>query len=344
MEHKLTPGNLLNHAGNLCEAGYSTGLVKIYDRKMIKAGKLRIKEWDYYLITDGKRAVALTLDDNSYMSMASASYLDFENPSYTTKSEIKLMSRGKLNFPPSYEKGDIFYKSKKVEGSFIKEKSRRILKFFYKDFQPGKDFKCELVLTDEPHDKMVIATPFLKPKHFYYNAKINCMRAEGFVSIGDEVYNFSVDDTLGTLDWGRGVWTYKNVWYWGSLSCYLDDGRRFGWNIGYGFGDTSKASENMIFLDGVCHKLDKVTFNIPKTADGKKYDYMSKWTFTDNEGRFNVEFTPIIDRCDNTDLLVLCSKQHQVFGKMNGFVILDDGTRLEVKDKLGFAERVFNKW
>ena len=140
------------------------------------------------------------------------------------------------------------------------------------------------------------------------------------------------------------MWTYKNVWYWGSLSCYLDDGRRFGWNIGYGFGDTSKASENMIFLDGVCHKLDKVTFNIPKTADGKKYDYMSKWTFTDNEGRFNVEFTPIIDRCDNTDLLVLCSKQHQVFGKMNGFVILDDGTRLEVKDKLGFAERVFNKW
>jgi len=37
---------------------------------------------------------------------------------------------------------------------------------------------------------------------------------------------------FGGLDWGRGNWTYKNRWYWGSASGLLK-GDSFGWNIGY---------------------------------------------------------------------------------------------------------------
>ncbi|MBR5739895.1 MAG: DUF2804 family protein, partial [Firmicutes bacterium] len=36
--------------------------------------------------------------------------------------------------------------------------------------------------------------------------------------------------------------------------------------------------------------------------------------------------------------------QHQVFGKYTGSMVLDDGSVIEVKDFLGFAEKVFNKW
>ncbi|MEI3102134.1 MAG: DUF2804 family protein [Oscillospiraceae bacterium] len=64
------------------------------------------------------------------------------------------------------------------------------------------------------------------------------------------------------LDWGRGVWTYHNTWYWGSASYHVN-GVPFGWNIGYGFGDTSAASENMLFYKGKAHKLSQVKFNIP---------------------------------------------------------------------------------
>ena len=46
----LTGGPLLNEKGNLVEAGYSRTMLKEYDRKKIKAGKIKIKEWDYYLI------------------------------------------------------------------------------------------------------------------------------------------------------------------------------------------------------------------------------------------------------------------------------------------------------
>ena len=38
------------------------------------------------------------------------------------------------------------------------------------------------------------------------------------------------------------------------------------------------------------------------------------------------------------------SDQHQVFGRFSGTVILDDGRKLEIRDLMGFAEKVRNKW
>jgi hypothetical protein len=167
------------------------------------------------------------------------------------------------------------------------------------------------------------------------------MRASGTVEIGDEKYTFDPAESFGVLDWGRGVWTYKNTWYWGSASG-LVDGVDFGFNIGYGFGDTSAATENMLFYEGKAHKLSQVTFHIPM-KDGKE-DYLKPWTFTSDDGRFEMDFVPIIDRASNTDFKILGSDQHQVFGLFSGVAVLDDGTRLKVKDLIGFAEKVSNKW
>ena len=99
----------------------------------------------------------------------------------------------------------------------------------------------------------------------------------------------------------------------------------------------------MIFVDGIAHKFDKITFNIPQTPDGKD-DFMKPWTFTSSDGRFEMNFEPILDRAACTDLKVIISDQHQVFGKFTGTMILDDGSTVELKDFLGFAEKVRNKW
>ena len=48
--------------------------MKEYDRSRIKAGKTRIKEWDYYLIHNDRFGVALTVADNSYMGLVSISF------------------------------------------------------------------------------------------------------------------------------------------------------------------------------------------------------------------------------------------------------------------------------
>ena len=71
---------------------------------------------------------------------------------------------------------------------------------------------------------------------------------------------------------------------------------------------------------------------------------MDKWIFTSSDGRFEMEFTPVMDRCACMDFKVIISDQHQVFGKMSGKAILDDGTVIEIKDVLCFAEKVHNKY
>ncbi|MEA4915541.1 MAG: DUF2804 domain-containing protein [Christensenella sp.] len=342
MQKQLSNGPLLTAGGTLSEAGYATSLVKTYDRKAIRGGKTRIKEWDYYLIYNGRYGVALTIADNSYMGMLSASFLDFEAKTEKTVSPMFWFPFGKTNFPASSASGDIVKSIKGAFGSFTHENGGRRLRFHLDQFEKDQAFDCDILLTDAPRDTMVIATPFEEKKTaFYYNQKIIAMRAAGSFTIGSVTRSFDPADSFGLLDWGRGVWTYDNTWYWGGGQGEVD-GRVVGFNIGYGFGDVSAASENMLFVDGVAQKLDRLTFNIP-LKDGKE-DYLSPWTFTSSDGRFKTAFTPILDRAADTNVGPLLSDQHQVFGYMDGTITLDDGSKIQLNHFLCFAEKVHNKW
>ena len=343
MQHEITKViPLLDEKGNLTEAGYAKKLLPVYKRDAIKANKLRIKEWDYYYVGNDEYGIALTIADNSYMGLDSISFLSFtEEPWEITKSPMRVMTMGKTDLPSTSVKGVTRISGKDYRMKFTVKDGKRELKAVMSDFKDGQAIHIDVTLTNEPEESMVICTPFEKEGHFYYNQKINCMRAEGTVKIGNKVYTFEPDTAFGVLDWGRGVWTYHNTWYWGSASG-LVDGVDFGFNIGYGFGDTSAASENMLFYNGKAHKLSQVVFNIPM-KDGTE-DYLSPWTFKSDDGRFEMDFKPIINRASCTDVKLIKSDQNQVFGKFTGTAVLDDGTKLEVKDLLGFAEKVENKW
>ena len=342
-QHLLTPGALLDAQGVLKEAGYHTALVREYDRSAIRGGALRIKEWDYYCIIGGDAVLALTIADNSYMSLDSVSFIHLGTGFQHTWSGMGVMTLGRRGFPATSVRGDVAVEKSAYALRFENDGKRRVLTARVDNFKDGKPLTARMVLTDVPRDSMVIATPFPEKKTaFYYNQKINCLRAEGDVQFDGKNYVFSPDTATAVLDWGRGVWTYKNTWYWGSASGYAD-GHAFGMNLGYGFGDTSKATENMLFYDGIAHKLEHVTFGIPQTADGKD-DFLKPWTVTDNHGRLDLIFTPILDRASCTSVVLIESDQHQVFGRFDGKAILDDGTELQIQNLTGFAEKVSNKW
>ncbi|MEK4968286.1 DUF2804 domain-containing protein [Cytobacillus sp. FSL R7-0696] len=343
MQREMTEaGHLLNDKGELVQAGYAKQLLLTYDRKAIKAQAWRIKEWDYYLVCNDDFGVALTIADNSYMALLSVSFLDFKRASYRTTSMMKPLTFGKLNLPSTSKEGDIVYQDKRIKLSFSHIKNGRKLCCHMKNFDGKTDFACDIDLVNEAKDSIVMAIPFKEDRQaFYYNQKINGMRAKGSVHYGQTEYQFQEKNSFATLDWGRGVWTYKNTWYWGSASGVVE-GKTFGFNIGYGFGDTSLASENMLFYDGVAHKLEEVTFHIPQ--NNGIFDYLSPWRFTSSDGRFEMDFIPILDRKDHTSVIVISSDQHQVFGHFTGKAVLDDGTTIVLKDFLGFAERVENKW
>ena len=305
---KLKPGALLNAQGELIDSGYATYLVKSYDRAAIKASKLKIKEWDYYLIYNADFGIALTMADNAYMGLLSASFLDFKSKTHKTLSPMIILPLGRMKMPASSESGDVHFINSKVEMEFFHEDNGRRLTLNMPNFDNGFPLIVDILLKNEPMDSMVIATPFKeKPKAFYYNQKIIGMRAEGVVIHQGQQMEVSSDTTFGLLDWGRGVWTYDNTWYW-SAGQGLIDGHVFGFNLGYGFGDTQDATENMIFWDGVSHKLEGVTFKIHQNDDGSD-EYMKPWLFTSNNNRFEAIFTPILDRVAYTSLGILFSDQ-----------------------------------
>ena len=350
MQHRLSTGDLLGERGRLAEAGWATSEVRRYDRAAVAAASWRIKEWDYYCVLAADHGVALTVADNGYMGLLGVSWLDFRARRECTENVLLPFPMGRMGLPAGADRGDVLVDHKKVRIAFRHRDGERVLSVDHPGFDGGRGLHGELRLAQPPTssvghsagsapDRMVVATPFPKsPKAFYYNQKINCLAASGEITVGTETFTFEPDSAFGVFDWGRGVWTYDNVWYWGSASGVVD-GRPFGFNIGYGFGDTSAASENMVFVGGVAHKLDRVTFHLPEgTYDG------APWTFSSNDGRFEMVFEPILDRAASVDAVVLRSIQHQVFGRFTGHVVLDDGSRVEVVDLLGFAEEVRNRW
>lgn len=337
--HEVTAHErLLNLDGSLKEPGWSRQLNQIYRKSDIKAPKFRIKEWDYYLVLNEAFAGAFTLSDDGYIGLQSVSLLNFKEGWEHTETILNAFPMGKLQLPETSQKGNICYRDKRLHMAFTVGEGKRRIQCSFKNFYQGKPFSCDILLRQPPMDTMVIATPFKENKKaFYYNQKINCMSASGWMKYDGKAYQFNESTDFGTLDWGRGVWTYDNRWYWGSGNTVVD-GKPFGFNIGYGFGDTSAASENMLFYDGIGHKLDDVTFHIPEDS------YMKPWKFTSSDGRFEMDFVPVLDRAARTYAVIIESDQHQVFGRMSGTAVLDDGREIHVKDMMCFAEDVHNRY
>ncbi len=329
---------LLNEKGELREPGWSRSLIQQYERKAVKAPKWRIKEWDYYLVLSDSFAGAFTISDDGYIGLQSVSLLVFgEHPWEHTETVLNAFPMGKLHLPEKSSDCISEYNDKRLQMRFEANGGKRHVTCHFDRFHEGKPFSCDISLEQPEMDSMVIATPWDKKRHFYYNQKINCMRASGYMEFDGKRYDFDPSTDFGTLDWGRGVWTYDNTWFWGSGNADLD-GKPFGFNIGYGFGNTSAASENVIFYDGKVHKLDDVTFHIPDTG------YMDPWRFSSSDGRFEADFIPVLDRAAKIDFKVLVSDQHQVFGRMTGRAVLDDGTVIVFRDMMCFAEKVHNRY
>ena len=340
MKHELTPGLLLDEKGNLNEAGFSLCPVKTYERKQIKGLKWRIKEWDYYYIGNSRFGLCLTICDVSFLALFSVTFMDFTKVRQTAKTVIKPFTFGKIGLPSTSREGDVSFANKVMSLSFEHENGKRHLIAFVKQFDGENDLKADVVLEETVKDSIVVSIPFFKKRHFYYNQKINGMVAKGYVSIGDEKYDFG-DDSLATLDWGRGVWTYKNTWLWSNMNGYVD-GKRIGFNLGYGFGDNSNGTENIFYYDDKAYKLDDVKFEIPVDEKGND-DFVSEWKFTSSSGNIDLTFKPIINRHDDTNVLIIRSKQNQVFGHFSGTFKVD-GKEIKFDNILGFAEKVYNRW
>lgn len=343
-DHKQTeitqPQPLLDDQGHLLNPGYCKRNHYIYNKENIKKHRWRIKEWDYYMISDGRYMTELNFYNISIFAAMIADVIDLKTgkhyndlvmePSYPDK--YKMSHAADKPFQFSYYKF-----GRKAE--FITDASSH--KLFFKGKYRRKDFKIDITGKRLPdQESITVATPFKNPHCFFYTQKLNCIQAGGTIKIAGQTIKYDPKDTYMVMDWGRGVWPWRNIWYWSNGSTVID-GKLFGFELTWGFGDESAATETAVFYDGKCHKIGRVSLE----KEPEKEGWMKPWHFISEDGRLDLTLTPGYHRSNGLIFLKLIGmKSNQVFGKFNGSVLLDDGTRIEVKEMPAFAEKVYNCW
>jgi len=346
MQRELTqPGTLLDAQGRLTQVGWSRfpqldcnlERVAFYSFPLSLFQPWRVKRWDYYAVFTPRRFFSATIADLGYAGNIFVYTLDLATGNLHEEGLVIPLSQG-ITLPRNSTEGVSHFENARARLDFQVTPTGRKVSVAWPAFDQGKGIRAEFSLHCPPtHESMTIVIP-IGQKRFYYNRKINCLPAEGFIQYGAEREELRPNESLGSLDWGRGVWEYQSFWNWASTSGFLPDGRTIGLNLGCGFGDLSAATENCLILQGRIHKLDQVKF----TYDA--HDYMRPWQFTDSEGRLDLDFVPFKDRTARTNLAIITSEVHQMFGRYTGRVVADNGETLQLNGLIGFAEEHHAKW
>ncbi len=356
MQNEITQtGDLLDPAGRLTQVGWSRqpllecNLEKARFYTLRPLQRFRIKRWDYYAVFTPQRFFSATIADLGYAGNIFVYTLDFATSQQSVTGEqpasgglheegLVIPFGSGIQLERLSTRGEATFANRQASLRFQATPQERHITVDWPAFTQGGGLQADITLHCPPgHESMTIVIP-IGQRRFYYNTKINCLPAEGFLQYGKVREELRSTESLGSLDWGRGVWEYRSFWNWASASGFLPDGRTLGLNLGCGFGDLSRATENCIILDGRIHKLAGVRF------DYRSGDFMHPWHFTDDAGRLDLTFTPFKDRTARTNLGLIFSEAHQMFGRYAGQAVLDDGQRLEIHDLIGFAEEHRARW
>ncbi len=343
-QHEITtPSPLLDEGGALRQVGWARGPLldcnledaAFYPRLLRPLQPLRVKRWDYYGVTTPSRYFSVTLADLGYACQAFVYTVDFGTRRH--HEETRTILPGGVTLPRNSTAGVSEYASGDLHLRFEAAAGERRLFVRWPAFD-GQPLSAEITLAAPPaHESTVVVIPIGQGR-FYYNRKMNCLPASGWLQIGSEREEITPATCLGNLDWGRGVWEYRSTWVWASASGFLRDGRTAGLNLGFGFGDTSAATENTLILGGRVHKFGQVDW----TYDAA--NFQAPWRMVAPDGRLDLTFTPFLERVAKTDLLLIRSEVHQLFGRYAGVAVTDEGETLRIDGLVGFAEEHQARW
>lgn len=348
---------LLGDDGTLLSPGWARHNVFDYRRDDARP-KWRKKEWDFYQVSDGNLMLQLSFANISVGGYAQISLVDLHNKQNDKKlhtgtifeNSTFFLGGKKYILPPRGDAPNVVDLDVTGIGApskfkVVTEETKRTM--YYKGTMKGEEVECTIVMDiPEGNESITTVLPFPgKPTRYFMTTKQSNMPCEGTVRVGDKVWTFSKDNSFAFLDWGRVNTPYKMVWYWGNGNHYVYDengGKHlFGFEITWGIGDESNATETCIFYDGKAHKFGAV--DVEKFPKPDKW--MEDWHFVSDDGRFDFVMKPFYDHHGDLNVLNLARMHcHQVHGVWSGTAILDDGTKVEVKDMYAFCEYCENKW
>jgi hypothetical protein len=336
------PGTLLDERGELAHAGWARrpyldcNLEKARSVPLRALQALRLKRWDYYAIVTPECFFSATLAHLGYVGSVFVYILDFAKSELVEENLLVPLGRG-IHLARNSDAGESWFDNGRVRVAFEFREDTRRVQVRWPNFDSGRGIAADFTLRCSPqHESVVTMTPMGR-RRFFYTRKINCLPGEGWIEHGHVRIELRPTQCLGTVDWGRGVWPYQTTWIWGSASAFLESGQTVGFNMGAGFGD-ARAPDNAVILDGRVHKLDQIGYEYVREA------LTRPWRMTSCDGRLRLEFAPFKERVARSNLLLVMSEVHQIFGHYSGTLTTDDGQAVTLRDVVGFVEEHRARW
>ncbi len=302
----------------------------------LKGHWLRKKRWNYWCVFNDKHLFSVTLANLDYLGVATAYFLDYGTKNFIEQSVLVPFGKG-CNLS-DVVRGDVIFKHKAMNLSILNEQQGTRIHVDSPSFG-GQPLSAELFVKKvDKHETLNVVVPWGENR-FQFTSKQLCLPLDGRVLTHGKSFDFQQGKSFAVLDFGRGVWPYSTAWNWAACSGTAN-GHIVGLNLGGKWTDGTGMTENAIFVDG---KITKLSEDVVFSYDPN--DFMKPWVIrTQLSSRVNIQFVPFYERIAKTNLLILESDDHQLFGRFSGTIIPDTGTPVQIKDIIGWAEEHKARW
>ena len=170
---------------------------------------------------------------------------------------------------------------------------------------------------------------------FFYQNKIPGYDVEGTVKLGKTTMRFATG-SHAIRDWGRGLWPAQLTWLWGAGHGQTADGRKVWANFGGGFGDSSRASENLLVIDGQAYKLGQLTWTMD--ADGVPE------ALREADGLLELRMDSRFVQKPQLNIVVKSMRLRKSYGTWHGYYRPAPGAEPVELTLEGFGEEMRLKW
>lgn len=294
----------------------------------------RKKRWNYWAITNERYLFSATISHLDYAGLVFVYFADFQTGQLTEVT--KLLPFGWGCELAETVAADARYVGVGVRVAMEQRAAGVALTVEMADFE-GRPLVAQFDIAVPPqHESLNVVVPW-DERTFQFTSKQNCLPTTGVVRLGSEEIVFA-GPTFACLDLGRGIWPRHCRWNWGSGSGW-QNGRLVGINLGGQWTDGTGSTENGVCVDG---RLHKISADVRWTYD--KGDWQRPWGMQDEAGRLALTFTPFLERVAASNVGLVRSEVHQLFGHYDGFITTDEGEQLAIRQLVGWAEDHVAVW
>lgn len=302
----------------------------------LRGNFMRKKKWNYWCVFGDEIMFSATISHLDYATVCFVYFLNYETQRFYEKTVVVPLT-GRVKLSPEVL-GDSHFRHNDMTIDFAYRENETKITVDVGDFDGEPLHALLTVQHPKNFESLNVVIPWNR-QTFQFTGKHHSLPVSGAVKIGNQRFEFEPEDSFGVLDYGRGVWPRESTWNWAMASQRLH-GKSIALNFGGKWTDGTGMTENAFFVNGKMTKIhEDVLFHYNR--ENFKEPWLIHTKFSDD---VKLTFTPFFERVSQTDMKLVKSEVHQLFGYYNGFVRFPDGKKLKILQILGSIEEHYAKW